>query len=163
MCGGSTARGSRIGTKGTQGPRFFGADVESMSPKGRIAAALTVLVPVAMSGIFLIAFVPDLWWIFTIYGWVAFPAFGVLSRGVSRIAEDRREVGEEPTITVESKEQRLLEALRDHGELTPALAALETSISVAEAEKILRELAEGGYLEVMARDGGVFYSLWGKS
>lgn len=138
---------------------FFGADIENMSPKGRIAAALAVLVPVAMSGVLLVALVPDLWWIFTTYGWISFPAFGLLTRGVSGIAEDRRKV-EQSKITVESKERRLLEALRDHGELTPALAALETSMPVAEAEKIFRELAEGGYLEIQARDGGVFYSLW---
>lgn len=160
MCGRS--RKSGFGAKGNGRHDFFGMDVESMSPGARVATALSVIVPVVVSGVFLVAFFPGVWWILTIYGWVAFPAIGLLARGVSGIPADRRNV-EKSTPTVESKERRLLEALRDHGELTPALAALETSLSVAESEKILRELAEGGYLEVHARDGGVFYALWRKS
>ncbi len=159
MCGRSR-RKYGFGAKGAHRHGFFGADVESMSPGSRVATALSVIVPVAMSGVFLVAFLPEIWWVFTIYGWVVFPALGLLAGGFSGISENRRVVGEESAATVESKERRLLEALRDHGELTPALAALETSLSVAEAERILRELAEGGYLEVLAHDGGVFYALW---
>jgi len=53
-----------------------------------------------------------------------------------------------------------LEALREHGELTPARAAMETSLTVTEADKMLKELAEGGHLEVRVRGGGLFYGLW---
>lgn len=150
-----------LGAEGVSRRRFLGADVEGMGPGARVAKALSVMIPVALSGVFLFALLPGAWWIFTIYGWILFPAFGLLTSGMSGIFEERREA-EKSTATVESKERRLLEALRDHGELTPALAALETSTTVAEAEKILRELAEGGYLEVHAHDGGVFYSLWGR-
>ena len=58
------------------------------------------------------------------------------------------------------KERELLETFRGHGELNPALAAVETSLTVAEADKMLKELAEGGHLEVRVRGGGIFYSLW---
>src|SRR5829696_7247818 len=59
-----------------------------------------------------------------------------------------------------SKEQELLEALRDRGELIPAQAAVETSLSVKEADEMLKELAEGGHLKVRVRGGALFYSLW---
>jgi hypothetical protein len=39
--------------------------------------------------------------------------------------------------------------------------ATETSLSVAEADRMLKELAEAGHLEVRARNGGLFYALWG--
>ncbi len=38
---------------------------------------------------------------------------------------------------------------------------METSLTVTEADKMLKELAEGGHLEVRARGGGLFYGLWG--
>jgi hypothetical protein len=128
-----------------------------LSPKARIAAALVVLAPVALSGLFLITFVPGLWWIFTTYGWVAIPAFGLLLRGLASLGDVRPE---QPT--AETRERELLTALREHGELTPVRAATETSLSVAEADRMLKELAEGGHLEVRARGGGLFYALWGK-
>ena len=55
-------------------------------------------------------------------------------------------------------EQQLLEAIERHGEITPARAALETSLSVAEADRMLCELAEKGHLEVRAREGKLVYS-----
>ncbi len=59
-----------------------------------------------------------------------------------------------------SKERELLGALRERGELTPAEAAMETSLSVTEADRMLKGLAEGGHLDVRVRGGGLFYSLW---
>ncbi len=136
--------------------RLFGLDTESMSPGARISAALSVLVPVGLSGVFLVAFVPGLWWIFTTYFWVAFPALGVLSGGVSDLGEGRPVRASE-----EEKERELLEAIRDSGEISAASAAARTSLTVAEAARRLKELAENGHIEVRARDGAVFYSLWG--
>jgi hypothetical protein len=52
-----------------------------------------------------------------------------------------------------------LEAVERHGAVTPAHIAMETSLAVAEADPKLRELAEGGYVEVRARDGEPMYSL----
>ena len=51
-------------------------------------------------------------------------------------------------------------ALREHGELTPARAAMDTSLMEAEADKMLEGLAEGGRLEVRVRGGGLLYALW---
>ncbi|MCA1716012.1 MAG: hypothetical protein LC781_03835 [Actinobacteria bacterium] len=136
---------------------FFGIDVEKMDPKARVTAALVVLAPVALSGFFLIAFVPGLWWIFTTYGWVSFPAFGLLLRGLA--SQGNRKAMRAPA---GDSERELLIALREHGELTPVRAATETSLSVAEADRMLKELAGDGHLEVRARGGGLFYALWGK-
>jgi hypothetical protein len=161
MCGRSYARHKmgfgQPGSWGHSGRRddFFGLDVEKMSTKARIAAALTVLLPVALSGVFLVVFVPQLWWVFATYFWVAFPALGLLAGGVSGLDEER------PARTSEAElEQELLEALRESGEISAASAAARTSLSVAEANRRLRELAENGHIEVRARGGAVLYALW---
>lgn len=136
---------------------FLGMDVGEMGPGARIAAALSVLVPVVLSGIFLVVFVPGMWWMFTIYGWVSLPAIGLLARGLAGLNEARPE-----RATPESRERALLRVLGERGEVTPAGVAAETSLTVDEADRKLRELAEGGHLEVRVRGGGVFYSLWGE-
>jgi hypothetical protein len=134
---------------------FFGLDIESMSPRAQVTASLAVLIPVAVGAVLVFTLVPWLWWLIFVFGWMIFPAFGLLVRGVAGISEDRTELP-----AGNSKERELLEALRTRGELTPAEAAMETSLSVAEADRMLRELAEGGHLEVRVRGGGLFYSLW---
>ncbi|MDQ4063812.1 MAG: hypothetical protein M3122_08000 [Actinomycetota bacterium] len=136
----------------------FGLDVKEMSPRVQVVMALAVLAPVALSGIALVAFAPGLWWVFTTYFWVAFPALGLLARGISGLSEEKSEA---PLLTA-SRERELLKALERHGELTPAEAAMETSLSVAEADEMLKELAEAGHLEVLVRGGGLFYALWGR-
>ena len=143
MCGGSyVGRGMRHGPWWHRGGReFLGRDVEKMSPGARISAALSVLVPVGLSGVFLVAFVPSLWWIFTTYFWVAFPAFGLLTSGIAALSE-----GRPVRVSEEERERELLEAIRE---------------TVAEADRRLKELAENGHLEVRARDGAIFYALWG--
>ncbi len=152
MCGRSFARGGAGFVSGRRNSPF-GLDVEEMSPGARVAVALSVLVPVALSGAFL-AFTP-VWWIFTTYFWVAFPAFGLLSGGVAGLNE-----GRPARLSAEALERELLLALGERGEITAAVAATETSMTVAEADGILRELAEAGHLEVRVRNGGLFYALW---
>ena len=121
--------------------------------------ALAVLTPVLLSGVLLVALVPGLWWIFTTYGWISFPAFGLLVRGLANLASEPS--GRQKAFAAaESKERELLRALTEHDELSPVRAAMETSLSVEEAEGLLKELAEGGHLEVKVRGGGLFYSLW---
>jgi hypothetical protein len=61
--------------------------------------------------------------------------------------------------SLEGKEKELLRAIREWGELTPTRAAKEASLSVAEADAMLRDLAEGGHLEVRVRGGALFYAL----
>lgn len=59
-----------------------------------------------------------------------------------------------------SKEKELLQALERHGELTAVQAALETSLSVAEAEEMLSGLANEGHVRVSANGGRLAYALW---
>jgi hypothetical protein len=133
---------------------FFGLDVENMSPGAQLTTALAIIVPVALAGVILFAFT-NVWWIWFTFFWVAFPAFGLLVRGVAGLSEGRAELPAQ-----NGKERELLGALQERGELTPAEAAMETSLSVAEADRMLKELTEGGHLEVRVRGGGLFYSLW---
>jgi hypothetical protein len=155
-CGENRGRGVWVLPVGPTG--FFELDVEEMGPWARAVTGLAVLVPVVLSGLLLVAFAPGLWWVFTTYGWVSFPAFALLVRGVAELSEGRGR-----SRPAESRERELLRALRERGELTPTRAAMETSLSVAAADEMLRELAEGGHLEVRVRGGALFYALWGRS
>jgi hypothetical protein len=158
MCGRSYAR--FLMGMGRHGRKrhgdFFGLDAEKMSSRGRVLTALAVLVPVALSGVFLVVFLPQLWWVFTTYFWVAFPALGMLTSSASSPGSGR------PLRVSEAERERgLLGAIRDGGEVSAASAAARTSLTVAEADRRLRELAENGHIEVRARGGAVLYALWG--
>lgn len=134
---------------------FFGLEVDKMSPRAQVTVSLAVLIPVAVAGVLVITWAWWLWWLIFVFGWMIFPAFGLLVRGIAGLSEEKTELPE-----TNDKERELLEALRREGELTPARAAMETSLSVAEADRILKGLAEGGHLEVRVRGGGLFYALW---
>ena len=136
---------------------FFGLDIERMSPRAQVTASLAVLIPVAVGAVLVFTLIPWLWWLIFVFGWMIFPAFGLLVRGVAGLSEGE---GRTELPAGNSKERELLEALREHGELTPAQAAMETSLSVTEADRMLKELTEGGHLDVRVRGGGLFYSLW---
>jgi hypothetical protein len=59
-----------------------------------------------------------------------------------------------------NKERELLSAIRDNGgSITPAEAAMETSLTVREADQMLSELAGGGHLAVESKEGNLFYAL----
>lgn len=58
------------------------------------------------------------------------------------------------------KEKEVLGVLARSGEVTPARAAMETSLSVSEAERVLSRLAKDGHVEVRAREGSLGYALW---
>jgi hypothetical protein len=134
---------------------FFGLDIERMSPRAQVTASLAVLIPVAVGAVLVFSLVPWLWWLIFVFGWTIFPAFGLLVRGVAGLSEGRTELP-----SASGKERELLGALRDHSELTPAQAAMETSLTVEEADGMLQRLAAGGHLQVRVRGGGLFYSLW---
>jgi hypothetical protein len=134
---------------------FFGLDIQTMSPRAQVTASLAVLIPVTVGMVLVLSLVPWLWWLIFVFGWMIFPAFGLLVRGIAGLSEGKTELP-----AAAGKERELLEALQAHGELTPAQAAMETSLSVAEADRMLKELAEGGHLQVLVRGGGLFYSLW---
>jgi len=89
--------------------------------------------------------------------WWAIPLFLVLSvRGLAGVVEGRSR----RPLDRDLKEKELLAALARNGELTAARAALETSLSVAEADRMLSELAKDGHVEVRAREGRLGYALW---
>ncbi|HZC19761.1 MAG TPA: hypothetical protein VE225_08610, partial [Rubrobacteraceae bacterium] len=93
------------------------------------------------------------------FGWIVpfflVPALGLGARRIAEILAARpRQIPEG------DKERELLEALERYGEITPARAALETTLSVSEADRILSELAKNGHIEVRAREGRLEYALW---
>lgn len=58
------------------------------------------------------------------------------------------------------EETELLRALERHGgEITPIRAALETRLTVEEADRMLGDLATKGYLQVRATGGRLIYTL----
>ena len=134
---------------------FFGLDVEKMSPRAQVSASLAVLIPVAIGLVALFTLAPYLWWLVFIFGWTIFPAFGLLVRGVAGLSERP-----EQHPVASAKERELLQALQSKGELTPAQAAMETSLTVNEADEMLEDLAAKGHLQVRVRGGGLFYGLW---
>jgi hypothetical protein len=85
-------------------------------------------------------------------------AAACLGWGISKFAQQRR--SPRPA----SGERELLSAIRDNGgSITPAEAAMETSLTVREADQMLSELASGGHLKVESRNGILFYALPGRS
>jgi capsular polysaccharide biosynthesis protein len=58
------------------------------------------------------------------------------------------------------KETELLQALGRRGKLTVIEAAMEASLTVAEAERILQGLAAKGHLEVTVEGRRLMYSFW---
>jgi hypothetical protein len=87
-----------------------------------------------------------------------FPASVLLALGVSKLEQRRKAIS--PKV---SQERELLSAIRDNlGSITPAEAAMETSLTVREADKMLSELAAGGHLRVESSVGALVYSLPGR-
>ena len=118
---------------------FFGLDVEKMSPRSQVTTSLAVLIPVAIAGVLVLTLAQGMWWLIFVFGWMIFPAFGLLVRGIAGLSERPGE----PT-AANTRERELLEALHRRGELTPAQAAMETSLTVSEADEMLKNLASKG-------------------
>ena len=133
---------------------FFGLDVEKMSPRAQAVTGLVTGGLILLAAALLIAFT-QFWWLIFIFGWAVFPAFGVFARGVAGLVDTRSEPP-----AANAKERELLQALQSSGELTPTQAAMETSLTVNEADEMLKDLAAKGHLEVRVRGGGLFYGLW---
>jgi len=73
---------------------------------------------------------------------------------ISRFVRQRR------TLPSSGGERELLLALQENGgSITPAEAAMETSLTVKEADRMLSELASEGHLLVESREGSLFYAL----
>ena len=62
-------------------------------------------------------------------------------------------------LPADNQERELVDALVDRGELTPATAAMRTSLTADEASRMLEDLARKGSLRPRAGDGLVSYAL----
>jgi capsular polysaccharide biosynthesis protein len=93
-------------------------------------------------------------------------AAGTLGERPSRLAKLVGQAGvlggrhSAPSIFERVKEKKLLRALGRRGKLTAVEAALETSLTVEDATRILFELAHNGQLEVTVEHGKLLYSFW---
>lgn len=134
--------------------RNIGVDVDKMSPRAQAVTGVVMGGLILLSAALLIVFT-NLWWLIFVFGWAVFPAFGVFARGVAGLMETRSE-----TLPKNARERELLSALREHEEISPTQAAMETSLTVEEADDMLKELAAKGHLDVRVRGGGIFYGLW---
>ena len=82
-------------------------------------------------------------------------AAACLGWSVPQLVHQKRELP-----TPSSKERELLSAIRDNGgSITSAEAAMETPLTVREADAMLSELASGGHLTVETRGGTLLYAL----
>ena len=135
----------------------IGLDVDRMSPRAQVVTSLAVLIPVAVGAVVVLTLVTWLWWLVFVFGWTAFPAFGLLLRGIAGLSEGE---GRKGISAANGKERELLGALREHEEISPTQAAMETSLTVEEADGMLKDLAAKGHLDVRVRGGGMFYGLW---
>ena len=135
----------------------LGLDVDGMSPTAQLTTSLAVLIPIVVASVAVLFFFTSFWWFIFFFGWALFPAFGLLLRGIAGLSEGE---GRRELQGSNDKERELLGALREHEEISSTQAAMETSLTVEEADDMLKELAAKGHLEVRVRGGGIFYGLW---
>ncbi len=135
----------------------IGLDVDSMGPTAQLTTSLAVLIPVVVASVAVLFFFTNFWWFVFFFGWALFPAFGLLLRGIAGLSEGEGRRGLHGS---NDKERELLSVLREHEEITPTGAAMETSLTVEEADGMLKDLAAKGHLEARVRGGGIFYGLW---
>ena len=148
-----------------RGMMWYPGGRRRMAPYGRPFPARFV-VGLVIVGLFLLVvagpgfhFLPLLFLIWAVPFFLV-PAFVAAARGLTGLAESRTRDRTGRVTEQESKERELLGALARRGELSPALAALETSLTVAEADRMLSDLAESGHVEVRVHEGRLAYSLW---
>ena len=96
---------------------------------------------------------------------VAASGVGRAARQATRAVASQTAIGswerlDGASATEGAKEKELLGALGRRGGLTAAGAALETSLTVEEADRMLSALAAKGHLEVSVARGRLLYSLW---
>src|SRR3712207_6244314 len=128
-----------------------------MGPRAQVTTSLAVLIPVVVASAAVLFLFTSFWWLIFFFGWALFPAFGLLIRGIAGLSEGE---GRGEPRGSNAKERELLGALREHEEITPTQAAMETSLTVEEADGMLKDLAAKGHLDVRGRGGGIFYGLW---
>ena len=94
--------------------------------------------------------------------WVAVLGIGVvaplllmrqLNRAIATHEDSRRAVP-----GAREREKELLRALQEREALTPATAAMRTSLTIEEASRMLQKLAARGHLQVLNREGSLAYT-----
>jgi hypothetical protein len=86
------------------------------------------------------------------------PAVALIATALQEASKRRRALSPPA-----NAERELLSAIRDNGgSITPAEVAMETSLTVREADRMLSELAGGGHLSVESAGGTLRYSLPGR-
>ncbi len=95
--------------------------------------------------------------------WLAVFGIGVVApvlllRQINRAIE-AHEAARRARDDTREEEKELLQALEERGELTPATAAMRTSLTVDEASKMLEVLAHKGHLERRSEQDVVAYAL----
>jgi hypothetical protein len=157
---GSQGEGGEMYGRGRMG---YAGWRRTMVPYGRSFPPRFMMIGLVVGGLVLISvaghafhFLPFLFLILAVPLFLV-PAFGTAVKGLAGLAETR-------TGGVRAaeggKERELLEALARRGELSPALAALETSLTVDEANRMLTDLAKRGHVELRAHEGRLGYALW---
>ena len=121
-----------------------------------------LIVALVLGGLFLFSVAGPVFHFFPFFVllFLAFFVVGPAIRGSAGWRPAVSEKRERGPVEEQQKERQLLEALKRCGELSPARAALETTLSVSEADRMLSELAKDGHLEVRAREGRIGYALW---
>lgn len=125
-----------------------------MSPKARAATGLVVGGVILIAAAYVLA--TGFWWMIFIFGWTLLPALGLFAKGVAEMIDP----GERAAPAADTKERELLEVIERRGEVTAARAAMETTLTVSEADAMLSGLAEKGHLRVSVRGGSLVYSFW---
>ncbi len=125
-------------------PRQRGREIEGASYVGVASGLVLLLVAAAFfstgisSGVFFFGF-PFL-----------FPAAWLFGKAFQDVVRRRRAI---PSLA--DKESELLSAIRDNGgAITPAGVAIDTPLTVKEADQMLSGLAAGGHLRVEVEGGG---------
>ena len=93
--------------------------------------------------------------------WLLEQGFGELqsSRPLPPSRQHRAIRGSRQESQAKSAEKQLLEVIDRNGEITPARAALQTSLTVEEAEQLLSDLAQRGHLDVRVEGNRLVYAL----
>ena len=88
-------------------------------------------------------------------------AAGTLGERSSHQGIDQaRVLGRDRSIVERVKEKKLLLALGRRGKLTAVEAALESSLSVEEANRMLFDLVAKGHLQLIVEHGRLYYAFW---
>jgi hypothetical protein len=99
-----------------------------------------------------LADVTNLWWLVLVFGVAVPPLFVALQNRRTRPDSKR-------TADYNNKEEReLIDVLRERGEITPASAAMPTTLTADRASGILEALTGKDRLEARARDGTLVYA-----